>query len=112
MTDAHGEGLRGSEVEPSASLRLLLDEVSDLHSFLGFLGALREDREAADRKQVLNPIGSFKTWNGWENNSIATFLESAGAWAHDHRRGDPEFLSDENPWKAAARILYAGKHYE
>ena len=112
MSDAHWEDPRASEAQSHAGLRPVLDNVRDLQSFLGFLEALRTDREDADRKEALKPAGLDSSWNGWENNSIATFLESAGAWARDHRRGDPGFLTNENPWRAAARIIYAGKYYE
>ncbi|CDX24867.1 conserved hypothetical protein [Mesorhizobium sp. ORS 3324] len=112
MTDEHLGDLRASEALSSASLRLVLNDVRDLQSFLRFLDALRTDREEADRRQVLDPAGPYGGWNGWENYSIATFLDSAVGWAEDNRRGDPGFLANENPWKAAARIIYAGKYYE
>ncbi len=101
-----------SEATSSAQLSLVLDNVRDLPSFVRFIDARRKDREDADRKEALRSAGSHIRWNGWENNSIATFLESAVACVEDNARHNSAFLADENPWKAAARILYAGKYYE
>lgn len=95
-------------------LSSFLDGVQDLPSFVRFIDALREDREDADRKEAARPAGPYSGWNGWENGSVATFLESAVAWATtwSDRPGDPAHLASDNPWKAAARIIYAGKYYE
>ena len=112
MSDAHWEDLRASEAQSAASLRPILDDVSDLKSFLRFLDALRADHEDADRKEASKPAGLGSSWNGWENGSISAFLERAVAWTEDNQRGDQAFLANENPWKAAARIIYAGKYYE
>ncbi|WP_095202320.1 DUF7660 family protein [Mesorhizobium carmichaelinearum] len=101
-----------SAATSSALLSSALDSVQDLPSFVRFIDALRKDREDADRKEALQPSGPDISWNGWENNSIATFLVSAVACVEDNGRHNPAFLADENPWKAAARILYAGKYYE
>ncbi|MER9429952.1 hypothetical protein [Mesorhizobium sp. M0408] len=105
-----------SEETSSAQLSLFLDRVEDLPSFVRFLDALRRDREDADRKETAMPGPSDPGWNGWYNGSISTFLESAVAWAvtwtEDSRRGDPALLANDNPWRAAARIIYAGKYYE
>ncbi|QND61423.1 hypothetical protein HB778_26630 [Mesorhizobium huakuii] len=91
-----------------AQLSPFLDQVEDLPSFARFIDALRKDREDADRKEAARPGPSDPGWNGWRNDSIRDFLESAVAWAETK----PAHLADENPWKAAARILYAGKYYE
>ncbi|TGP49880.1 hypothetical protein EN873_28605 [bacterium M00.F.Ca.ET.230.01.1.1] len=111
--EQHWENLRASEAESWEDLRPLLEDVHDLQSFVRFIDGLRRDREDANRREALKPAGPYSSgWNGWENGSIASFLESAVAWFEDNRRGDPAFLADENPWKAAARIIYAGKYYE
>ncbi|MER8595435.1 hypothetical protein NKH33_28460 [Mesorhizobium sp. M1182] len=114
--DKLSEEVRKSEETSWAQLSLFLDRVEDLPSFVRFLDALRNDREDADRKEALRSAGPDISWNGWENNSLATFLESAVAWAvtwsKDSRRGDPALLANDNPWRAAARIIYAGKYYE
>ena len=101
-----------SEEASWTQLSLFLDRVEDLPSFVRFIDALRKDREDADRKEAARPGPSDPGWNGWQNGSVSTFLESAVAWVDDNGRGDPAFLADENPWKAAARIIYAGKYYE
>ncbi|BCG95196.1 DUF7660 family protein [Mesorhizobium sp. 131-2-1] len=98
-----------------AQLSPFLDDVRDLPSFVRFIDALRKDREDADRKEALRSAAPYTSWNGWENGSIANFLEAAVAWATtwtDDSRGDAAHLMADNPWKAAARILYAGKYYE
>ncbi|UCI17934.1 hypothetical protein FJ970_22915 [Mesorhizobium sp. B2-1-8] len=113
MTDDElWEEVRQSGEDSAARLQLLLNTVEDLPSFIRFVDALSNDREDTDRKQSMRPAGTDLGWNGWENGSIGTFLESAVAWVKDNRRADPAFLTDENPWKATARILYAGKYYE
>ena len=116
MSDAHWEDLRASEAGSAANLRPLLENVQDLQSFIRFIDGLRRDAEDADRKEALKPAGPYSGWNGWENGSIANFLEAAVAWAttwtDDSRVGDPARLAADNPWKAAARIIYAGKYYE
>jgi hypothetical protein len=103
------EEVRTSGTTSWAQLSPFLDRVEDLPSFVRFIDALRKDREDADRKEDTRPGPSDPGWNGWYNGSIATFLEAAVACVQDN---GPEFLADENPWKAAARILYAGKSYE
>ncbi|MER8406522.1 MULTISPECIES: hypothetical protein [unclassified Mesorhizobium] len=106
------EEVRKSEETSWAQLSLFLDRVEDLPSFVRFVDALRRDREDADRREIAKPGPSDPGWNGWQNGSISTFLESAVAWFEAHGQGNPAFLADENPWKAAARIIYAGKYYE
>ncbi|RAZ90665.1 hypothetical protein DPM33_13910 [Mesorhizobium hawassense] len=108
--------MSASGTASSVQLSSFLDSVQDLPSFVRFIDALREDREDADCKEAARPAGPYSSgWNGWENGSIANFLEASVAWATtwtDDSRGDAAHLAADNPWKAAARILYAGKHYE
>ena len=107
--------IRKSGEMSSAQISLFLDRVEDLPSFVRFIDALREDCEDADRKEAARPAGPYSSgWNGWENGSIAHFLEAAVAWATtwSDRSDDPAHLASDNPWKAAARILHAGKYYE
>jgi hypothetical protein len=110
--DAHWEAVQESGEQSDNRLWPLLDAVWDMHSFLEFLSALADDAEEADRKEAAKPAGSMLGWNGWENGSIAAFLESAVAWARANKRIEVAFPDDENPWKASARIIYAGKYYE
>ncbi|UDL91275.1 hypothetical protein LGH82_08460 [Mesorhizobium sp. PAMC28654] len=104
--------VRESAETSASQLDFLLDQVTDLRSFTRFIDALRKDWDDADRRQTAMPSGPGSGWNGWENDSISTFLESAVACVSDHLRLDPAFLANENSWKAAAKILYAGKYYE
>jgi len=90
----------------------ILDKVHDLSSFVSFIDALRKDWEDAERKEAVTPAGLASSWNGWENGSIGAFLEAAVAWTESHSGSDERFLADENPWRAAAEIIYSGKYYE
>lgn len=110
MTDEqHWGDLSASAAQSWESLQPLLEGVHDLQSFVRFIDGLRRDSEDADRKETLKPAGPYSSgWNGWENGSISAFLEAAVAWAE----ASPRSLADENPWKAAAKIIYAGKCYE
>ena len=94
------------------NLEDLLDAVSDEQSFLQFAEALKADKEDEDRKHGSEPNNPYSHgWNGWENNDIPGFLESAIAWAEDSGFGkhlDPE----ANNWKRFALFLYSGKTYE
>ncbi|RUV01732.1 hypothetical protein EOB36_12270 [Mesorhizobium sp. M6A.T.Cr.TU.017.01.1.1] len=106
------EEVRVSEERSATQLSLLLKKVQDLPSFVRFIDALSKDRKDADRKEATEPAGPDTGWNGWENGSLSTFLESSVAWFKENERGDPAFLAGDNPWKAAARVIYAGKYYE
>ena len=81
-----------------------LARVSDERTFLEFVEALRADRAASDQEPNVS--------RGWQNDTIASFLESACAWASDSDFGEGEGLSDSSPWKKFAVFLYAGKIYE
>lgn len=91
-------------------LDTLLDQVKDEQSFLEFVRALLADKEDEDQKQKENPANPHSHgWNGWQNDTIAAFLDSAIAWAKDNKSA--EWL-EANPWKKCALFLYAGKFYE
>ena len=56
----------------------LLDQVDDRDSFFRFVDALIADREDEEEKQTTQPIDLCgRGPNGWENHSIAAFLEAA-----------------------------------
>lgn len=110
--EQHWAELHESEKKSSNMLLSLLDEVCDLQSFVRFIKALGEDWEDAQRKEAIKPAGLASSWNGWENGSIGSFLEAAVAWTESNQRADEGFLQNENPWKAAAKIIYSGKYYE
>jgi hypothetical protein len=74
------------------------EAVNDEATFLAFVQAL-----AADRQQDAE---------GWENDSIEDFLESASSWAEDSNFGSRQGLSSVSLWKKFAVLLYCGKIYE
>ena len=89
-----------------------LEQVTDQDSFLEFARALMADKADEDRKEREHPSNPYSHgWNGWENNTIVGFLDSAIAWAVASRFGEKEG-SVENPWKKFALFLYGGKIYE
>jgi hypothetical protein len=91
----------------------LLEKVTDLPSFVAFLAALRDDRTDAAAKDRLNPPSPHGPGaNAWENVSIENFLEAAVGWAEDWKDREDGPLVDSNPWRVAAKIIYAGKYYE
>ena len=90
----------------------VLESVKDQSSFLGFVSLLAADRRAEVEKESLS-FGSPYTSgaNGWENQTIESFLESAVAWAKDSDFGLSQGVG-KNPWKQFATFLYCGKIYE
>ena len=81
----------------------------DERSFLAFVKALVEDRRLADRLDE----GPYGARRGWQNDSIADFLESAVAWTEDSDFGRNQGVPVEaSPWCRAAIFLYCGKIYE
>ena len=94
-------------VDPHAAM----EDVTDEAGFIEFLGVLSRDRALADvaeRNAPSSPYGPDA--RGWEQASIAGFLEAAAACAAAHP-GKAE-RDGENPWKTCARILLSGKYYE
>jgi hypothetical protein len=90
-----------------------LERVIDRESFFDFVSALLADRkeeEAKERENPSNPYGPGV--NGWENTTIAAFLEAALAWAKATNMGETQGLPNEANWKGFALFLYCGKIYE
>jgi hypothetical protein len=91
----------------------LLERISDETSFLAFAEALLADRIEAVKKEHLKPSSPYGSdANGWENQTIETFLEAAIAWAKDTDLGVSQKISASNPWKRFGVFLYCGKIYE
>ena len=91
----------------------LLDLVIDEATFLAFVRALREDKAAEDEKERESPSSPYGAGvNGWENQTIETFLGAASAWAEATNVGLTQGLDAANPWKRFALFLYCGKVYE
>lgn len=85
----------------------LCEAVYDETTFIVFLNALLVDFQQSRKIEAGTPSSPYSAAaKGWENTTIDGFLEAAVAWAHD---APPK---DENPWRRAANILYAGKIYE
>lgn len=88
-------------------------EVHDEASFLVFVEALMKDKIEEGQKEKAHPSSPFSPGaNGWENGTIAAFLEAAIAWARDTAKGTPSYKKPDNPWRRCAQILHAGKFCE
>ncbi|GGX98802.1 hypothetical protein GJV26_16085 [Massilia dura] len=87
-----------------------LHAVNDEHTFLAFVHALTKDRHAAVNKSAAD--NSDDVENGWSNETIEGFLESAHAWAEESDFGARQGLDSASPWKKFATFLYCGKVYE
>ena len=86
----------------------LLDKVNSKDSFLQFVKALKEDKIDEDEKEKALPSSPYASGaNGWENGSIATFLDAIEAFGEDNDQ-----IKEEPNWKNFALLLYAGKFYE
>ncbi|MBA6316950.1 DUF7660 family protein [Cellulophaga baltica] len=87
-------------------LNELLDNVNSKETFFEFLDALKRDKEDEDAKENENPSSPYSSGvNGWENGSIAAFLDAMHAFGQD---SDKIRLD----WRSFALLLYAGKFYE
>jgi hypothetical protein len=94
------------------NLSNLVEAVSDRQSFLVFVKVLVADRSMAEELENESPSSPNGPGAlGWENGSIATFLESAVAWTEDWK-GKKGELPETPSWQSFARFLYAGKYYE
>jgi hypothetical protein len=88
----------------------LLDQVQDRESFIRFVRALAEERDAAEatersepKKYVLDGAAN------WKNGDVASFLYGA----LDYFSEKPFHSPEKNPsWKMFADFLYHGKIIE
>ena len=91
----------------------VLQSVRDEETFIEFLEALRDDREASVEQEKLKPSSPFEPdAGGWENTTIERFFDSAVAWAWTSINGTASYTKSENPWRRCADIIYMGKIYE
>ena len=91
----------------------VLQSVCDEESFLQFLLALRDDREASIAQEKVAPSSPYgPDARDWENTTIERFFDSAVAWARASAHGTAMYTKPDNPWRRCADILYAGKIYE
>lgn len=89
--------------------------VHDEETFLQFLLALRDDREASVAQEEISPSSPFGSdARGWENTTIERYLDTAVRWARVSRDGLPlgDYSPPSNPWRRCADILYVAKGYE
>ncbi len=91
------------------------ESVHDEETFLQFLLALRDDREASEAQEKASPSSPYgPDARGWENTTIPRFLDAAVAWARASGKGLPlaDYVPPANPWRRCADILYVAKGYE
>ena len=90
-----------------------LQSVHDEETFIQFLLALRDDREASIAQEEATPSSSYgPDAGGWENTTIERFLDTAVRWARDSVNGNPFYQRPDNLWRRCADILFAAKSYE
>ena len=90
-----------------------LEAVHDEESFLQFLLALRDDREASVAQEKFAPSSPHGLdAGGWENITIERFFDTAVRWARDSVNGNPFYKRPDNPWRRCADILFAATGYE
>jgi hypothetical protein len=90
-----------------------LQSVRDEETFLHFLLAMRDDRQASIALEKQSPSSPYgPDARGWENTTIERFFETAVRWARDSMNGNPFYRKPENPWRRCADILHAAKGYE
>lgn len=90
-----------------------LQSVHDEETFLQFLLALRNDREASIEQEEATPSSPYgPDAGGWENTTIERFLDTAVRWARDSVNGIPFYQRPDNLWRRCADILFAAKSYE
>lgn len=94
-------------------LSQVLESVHDEETFLQFLLALRDDREAAIAQEQVTPSSPYgPDARDWENTTIERFLDTAVRWARDSVNGNPFYATPDNSWRRCADILHAAKSYE
>lgn len=93
----------------------VLESVHDEQTFLQFLLALRDDREASLEQEKVTRSSPFgPDARGWENTTIERFFDAAARWARASKNGLPlaDYVPPSNPWRRCADILYAAIGYE
>lgn len=94
-------------------LYAVLKAVCDEETFLQFLLALRDDREASILLENRSPSSPYSPdAGGWENTTIERFFDTAVRYAQDSVNGNPFYTKPDNPWRRCADILYGAKGYE
>ncbi len=78
------------------------DKVASRADFVAFIRAVAEAYANRDRDDP----------SDWVNTGVDTFLECGSAWGEAWEGRDDGPFTDDNPWRQAARIIYAGRYYE
>jgi hypothetical protein len=94
-------------------LQELANNVTDEKGFLSFVSALAADwhkEQEIESQQKDSPFSAGAL--GWENGTVGSFLEAAGAWGEASIDGLKAYTKPSNPWCRAAHILLSGKFYE
>lgn len=100
-----------SQIEDELSQAI--EAVHDEESFLQFLLALRDHREASIELEKVTPSSPYgPDALGWENTTIERFFDTAVRWARDSVNGNPFYKRADNPWRRCADILFAAIRYE
>lgn len=77
-----------------------LNLVVDENTFINFLEKLASDRLSAETKEKESPSNPNEVGhNGWVNESIGSYLDSAKSWAKDSINGLPDQPKEVNPFK-------------
>lgn len=96
------------------SLYDLATAVNGKESFVRFVHALAADAERFDAEGSRTADGKLNlSSGGWENGSVAAFLEAMAAWVEaDSERAGGSRVPEQAAWQTFAMILLAGKAYE
>ena len=90
-----------------------LEAVQDEETFLQFLLALRDHREASVEQEKMTPSSPYEPDAlGWENTTIERYFDTAVRWARDSVNGNSFYKRPENPWRRCADILHGAISYE
>jgi hypothetical protein len=97
----------------SSDLRQLADAATDERSFVEFVRALARDWNDGAEKDAQQPTSPYGPGaNGWEHDSIGSYLEAAAEWAAATVSEAKFYVPPTNPWTRVAHVLLAGKSYE
>jgi len=96
-------------VSTDDELNRAFEAVIDEATFLRYVELLLLSRRRADQAK---PDDRGRLPDGWENHSIADFLEAALRWVEDSQFGRGEGLASQSAWKRVAAFLRAGGMYE
>jgi hypothetical protein len=103
----------GTKEDMNRRLRDALEAVTDEQSFIQFLVALGSDWEAEQEIESVQPSSPYSSGAlGWENGTIAAFLDASCRWGSESANGLRFYQVPENTWRRVADIIFAGKGYE